>query len=204
MAFALTDTRSDIDNLLATAVDSSTWTTAIKDEAARQALRQYDDLPVYEASFTVSSAGEAQDLSSLTDLKQVLSLAWPWSDGAHFDSLLVRWRYTTDQTVYIEDGEPAVGDLIRVRYKKLHRLNNLDSAVSTTVPDRHRLLLALLAAAWACELRIRQLTENPAIPTEAIRHLGDLAQRLRIEAQERSRSVQTLPGAGISWSTIGL
>jgi hypothetical protein len=204
MAFALTDTRSDIDNLLATAVDSSTWTTAIKDEAARQALRHYNDLRIYEASFTVSSTGEEQDLSTLTDLNQVLALAWPWSDGANFDSLLISWRYTTDQTVYLLKGEPVSGDVIRVRYKKFHKINALDSAVSTTVPDRHRLLIALYAAAWACELRIRQLSENPAIPTEAIRHLGDLALRLRIEAQERSRSVQTLPGAGISWSRIGL
>jgi hypothetical protein len=201
---ALTDYRSDLDNLLATAVDSSTWTTAIKDEALRHALLEYNELNVYESSFTVSNSGEEQDLSSLTALNQILSLAWPWSDGEVYEHRLVRWRYTANQTVYIEDGEPNANDLIRVRYTRLHAIQNLDGAAATTVPDRHRLLIGLLACAWASDLRIRQLSENPAIPKEAIRHLVDLAARFRAEASRRFHTIQTLPGPGPSWPTLGL
>ncbi len=40
--------RTTVDALLATAVDASTWTDAIKDQALRQALAEYDDHFVYE------------------------------------------------------------------------------------------------------------------------------------------------------------
>lgn len=204
MAFALTDLRTDLDNLLATAVDSSTWTTTIKDQAVREATRQYDDFLVYESSFTVTTTGYEQDLATLPDLHQILALAWPWSTGDSFDHAFVRWRYVTDQRVYIENGQPATGNTIRVRYRKLHKINGLDAALATTVFDRHRMLVALWAAAWACELRMRQLTENPAIPTQAYTQLASLALSFRKEADQRARNVQTLPGPGPTWSSIGL
>jgi hypothetical protein len=91
-----------------------------------------------------------------------------------------------------------------VRYSKLHAIQNLDSAAATTVPDRHRLLIGLLAGAWACDLRIRQLTENPAIPKEAVRHLVDLAARFRAEASRRFLTIQTAPGPGPNWNAVGL
>lgn len=204
MPFTITDIRTDIDNLLATAIDSSTWTQAIKDESVRQALRNYNDLPVYEVSFTVVTTSRNQDLSTITDLFQLLTLGYPWSDGADLDSLLTPWRYVSDQTVYFQDAQPRTGEIIRVRYRKFHKVSGLDAAASTTVADRHRLLLALYAASYACQLRIRQLSENPAEPKEAVTVLAKLSLELRKEANQRSAQVQTVPGSGVNWHSMGL
>jgi hypothetical protein len=55
MANDLAGYRTDLDNLLATAVDSSTWTTAIKDQALREALAEFNMQLVYETDFTVTA-----------------------------------------------------------------------------------------------------------------------------------------------------
>jgi hypothetical protein len=198
----LTDYRADLDGLLATAVDASTWTTALKDEAIRQALQQYNAVLVYETSFTVVGSGYEQDLSGISGVNQLLALAWPWSAGADYASRMVRWRVVSGQTVYIENGEPAAQDVIRVRHSKLHTISGLDGAAATNVAEFHRRGLGLLAASWCCTLRVRQLSENPAIPQEAGGYLLELAARFLGEWKERLVSLQRVANPG--WSEIGL
>jgi hypothetical protein len=202
MPALLADYRSELDNLLATAVDSSTWTTAIKDEAIRRALEEYNDFLIYESSFTVIDTGHEQDLSSLTALDQILAIATPWSNTSTFSLYLKAFRTISYQIIRIEQHEPAAGDLIRVRHTKKHTIQNLDSAVATTIPDNHKRMLSLGAAGWACDLRIRQISENPAIPKEAATQLRlireefmDRFQRALSNAQQRIAP---------AWSQIGL
>ncbi len=194
--------RIAVDALLATAVDASTWTDAIKDQALRQALAEYDDYFVYETSVTVTSDGANQDLSSISALKDILSVAYPWSDEADFAACQQRWRYAADQTIYVETVTPQAGQVMRVRYTKQHVIEGLDAAAATSVPDSHQVLLATLAAAFACTLRCRQLSENPAIPEHAFAALSAVAIHYRSQAADLLRTARITDNP--SWSGIGL
>jgi hypothetical protein len=198
----LADYRSDLDNLLATAVDAATWPDALLDEALRRAVDELNLLLVYETNFTVATAGYEQDLSSLTDLYSVLAVAYPWQEGWDFAHTLAAWRSVGHNKIYFTAVRPAVGETIRVRYAKLHKIDDLDSAAATTVPDAHRSLVALWAAAMACDLRQRQISENPALPKDAAKQLAGLAAAFRQRAQER---ISHIPPLGrLCWAGIGL
>lgn len=202
MANDLAGYRTLLDQILATAVDSSTWTTVIKDQALRYALTAYDDRFTYETSFTVTVTGYEQDLSGMTALRDILALSYPWSDGASFASLQRRFRVTADLTVLFTECQPAIDEVIRVRHTINHAIKDLDSAAATTVPTRHQTLLATHAAAWACHLRLRQLSENPAIPEHAIRTLTAIANQFHIEATDLLRTARIADNP--AWQTIGL
>lgn len=199
---ALADYRTRLDNILATAIDSATWTTAIKDQALRHALESYDDRFTHETSFTVTTAGYDQDLSGITALRDILAVAWPWDDDADFHRLMRRFRTTGDQIIRFLDCEPAVDDVIRVRHTINHAIKDLDSAAATTVPDRHATMLATYAASWACHLRRRQLSENPAIPDHALAELTSLATQFHIDATALLRNARVADNP--SWSHVGL
>ena len=198
----LADYRSDVGNLLATAVDAATWPTALLDEALRRALGELNLLLVYEASFTVITTGHAQDLSSLTDIYAVLAVAYPWQEGWDFARTLATWRLVGPNTVYFTLAQPTTGETIRVRHSKLHAIEDLDSAAATTVPEIHRGLVGLWAAAFACDLRQRQISENPALPPDADKQLAGIAARYRQRAQE---AVSHVPPLGrLRWGNLGL
>jgi hypothetical protein len=198
----LADYRTNLHNLLATAVDSSTWTEAIFDQSLRMALDELNPLLIYETSFTVVEAGHEQDLSSITDIQSVLAAAYPWQEGWDFGTRLATWRTVGHNTLYFTTVSPGLGETIRVRYCKRHTLNGLDSATATTVPDAHRSLVGLWAAACACDLRRRQLSENPALPKDAGQHLAHVAARFRRQAQE---AISHVPPLGrLRWATLGL
>ena len=201
-ALALADYRDLLDDILATAVDDATWTDDIFDQAIRQALEAYNDRFTYETEFTVTDTGRTQDLSSITALRDILALYYPWTDGAALEPRRRRHRITADHTVYFEDCEPAAGETILVRHTVQHAIDDLDSATATTVPDRHATLLATSAAAWACHLRRRQLSENPAIPDRALAELTALAAQFQIDATALLRSARVAHNP--SWSHFGL
>lgn len=202
MMSTLADYRADLDGLLATAVDAATWTTALKDAALRLALQEYDARLVYESSMTVTTAGAQQDLAGITGLDEALALAYPWGDGADFASRTVCWRYVADQTILLEEVSPQAGQVIRVRHTCLHTLEGLDGATATTVSERHRRLVGLAAAAWCCELRRRQVSENPAITEEAAQVLAALAEHFRTMVQQWLSRSQT--GGVLRWAGVGL
>jgi hypothetical protein len=198
----LADYRADLDGLLATAVDAATWTTALKDEALRLALRELDARLVVETSVTVTTGGASQDLSGIANLDEVLALAYPWSEGASFVQRTVRWRYIGDQVVELEGCRPRPGEVIRVRHTQVHTLQDLDGAAATTVAERHRRLVGLAAAAWCCELRRRQVSENPATAPGAAHLLAELADHFRAAFAAHLTRAQT--GGVLTWETIGM
>lgn len=198
----LIDYRADLDGWLATAVDAATWTTALKDAALRLALREYDARLVYETSLTVTTAGAQQDVSAIDGLDEVLALAYPWQEGADFAAHTICWRYAGDQTVLVEEVTPQVSEVIRVRHTRGHTIESLDGAAATTVPERHRLLIGLAAAAWCCELRRRQVSENPAITEDAAQVLAGLAEHFRKLFQRGLARAQT--GGVLRWAGMGL
>ena len=201
----LADYRTDLDNLLATAVDGATWTTALKDEALRQALAELDGHLVYETTVTIASSGYEQSLSAISDVIEVLAVAYPWTEGGSFAPdawAAVRWRRLGPASIVFVGVQPQAGELIRVRYTKQHRIQDLDGAAATTAPDLVRRALARGAAAYACELRIRQLSENPAIPGEAPGLLRRLADGWRTEFLDGITRAQSR--RAVAWPGIGL
>jgi hypothetical protein len=197
----LADYRTDLVNYLATAVDSSTWTDAIFDAALRLGLADLNPILVYEDTFTVGTAGYSQTLT-ITDLYAPLALAYPWEDGLNFADLRVRWRFVPPNVAIFEEVKPGVGEKIRVRYTKQHKIQGLDGAASTTVPDVHRVFLSMMSAAWACDLRYRQVSENPAIPEVARHMLVGTAMQMRQRAGDALS--MTAPIGRLRWGTIGL
>lgn len=189
----LADYRSDLHDNLATAVDAGRWPNTLLDQALRRAVAELDAQVVYEEDFTVVSSGYAQDLSSISDLGAIVGLAYPWLEGSEFGENRVAWRLLGDQTVYFTHAQPGVGEIIRVRYTKQHTIEGLDSASATTAPAAHRLLVGLWAAAFACEMRLRQTGEG---------FLAEAALRFRQQAQQL---LSHLPAGGaVRWGRIGL
>ena len=197
----LADYRTDLDNLLATAVDPSTWTTVLKDQGLRLGLGELNEQIIYEADFSVVSTGYEQNFATIAALYQVVALAYPWQEGSDFTRCTARWRRSGHHLVYFEYHEPRVGDIIRVRYTKLHTISGLDAAVATT-SDNWRSLVGLWAAAWCCDLRVRQVSENPALPRDTMQHLRAVAVVFR------QRAVNMLAadgvGAALRWGEVGL
>lgn len=204
MTFTLTNARADLAEALAAAVDAETWSEALKDEAIRQALRSYNlQGPAYEADVSVTVAGHEQSLAGIADLLTIECVAWPWRDGLMIEDSAVHWRRIGDDTIRIDRHAPQVGDTIRVRYRRLHTINGLDGATLTTVSDKHRTLLATGAASFAVTLRLRQISENPAVPdaaAEELRRLRDDWEYWFYELLERLSGIAQNP----VWAKIGL
>ena len=201
----LTGLRTSLGWLIGSAIDAATWTPALLDEALRNGLRTYSERgPISETSFLVSTSGSQQELSSIAQLYSVVGLAWPWSANADFERLAVRWRLIDQQSVYLLDGlQPLAGDLLRVRYRKLYTIQELDGAASTTVPPDHERIVLLASVVWLVDIRLRQLAENPAVPKEAVPTLTALREEWQAELNER---FYALPGLlpNPVWRDIGL
>ncbi len=194
--------RTEVGAILATAVDASTWTTAIIDQALRMGLSELNDQLVYETSFTVTSTGYQQDLSGITAINRLLALAYPWEDGYEFGHCIVPWRLVGNNIAYFTGAEPTENEVIRVRHSKLHVIQDLDAAVATTVPDQQQGLVTLWAAAYACDLRVRQVSENPALPRETANVLRGVAVIFR---QRATNMLSHVPPLGrLRWGSIGM
>jgi len=193
----LTAYRTSLDNILGTVVDTTTWTTAIKDEALRMALDDLSPLIAFEASFAVSATSYSQELGTVTDINQILALAYPWAAGGDFGKLLVEWRLGGLTAAEFFSVQPTNGQTIRVRYTKRLKIQDLDAAAATTVPGVAERIVLYAAAAWCCVLRQRQITENPALPKEAGEQLAALVVGFRARFDEL---VQQLPPLGdVQW-----
>jgi hypothetical protein len=194
--------RTDLHARLATAVDSSSWPNTLLDQALRLGIADTDAQLVYEASFTVSTGGYHQDLSSLPGLRAILALAYPWQEGAVFGLRLTPWRRMGPRQVIFVHAVPQTGDLIRVRFAKQHTLTDLDGATTTTLPDYARQMVVEAAAAWACDLRRRQLSENPALPQTAASVLAEIGAAFRLQWERQLE--QLAPIGAIYWGAVGL
>lgn len=167
----LADYRTRVRDALGAAVDLAAWTDAVIDEALRSALQEFAERgPTVEGTLTAAE-GYEQDAGGLdADLFNVEQLAWPWEEDTNqacdwatpfrmADGLLLRLETTIP---------PALGDLIRVIYRKFWYIQNLDSASETTVNNRYARIITVLAAYHACALRVRQVGAAPVSITKQI------------------------------------
>lgn len=197
--------RQDMRGILGTYVDAATWPSEMLDDGIRQALQQFsDEYLAVETSFTVTAAGRQQDLSGITDIREVRGIAWPWTLDYAFREFTNAWRRVGDAVIYIEDeyAYPAVGELIRVRYTKTYKLNGLDSATSTTIPVVWQRAIETGAAGYAGAVRLRQLTENPAVPGGAFTELRGVVEKLLENFSQQLANLYL--GSNPAWTSIGL
>jgi hypothetical protein len=178
--------RTGLEALLATAVDAATWPNGLKDEALARGLWDFDAALIYESNVTITIDGYVQDLIGLTNLDEVLAVAWPWREGEDFARLTVRWRIVGDQMIYLQSArKPQAGEVMRLRHTLRHTIDGLAGAETTTVPPRHQHLVILGAGLWALDLRLRQISENPALPQNANAALHALRRELQARYEER-------------------
>lgn len=164
---SITQYRSNVLGLLASALDSGTWTFSIIDAGLIRAL-QYAclALPPVEVSLTCVGSRE-QDVSGVSDLFDIAQVGWPYDeqDGVFHP---VRWYWVGTTQIYLVSATPAAGDKLRLRYWKRQTINGLGGATETTVPDALADALAAGAAGYALLTRLRQVGEYPAPPKDTM------------------------------------
>lgn len=83
-----------------------------------------------------------------------------------------------------------------------YTISSLDSANVTTLPDNMITTIAVGAAYHSCLIRLRQISENPALPATADEQLRNLAQQWNVLFAERlDRVAQRI---NPTWGNIGL
>ena len=137
------------------------------DEALRKVLSEYTRAfpNILTQEITISAAGRSQDLSSCSNLINVVQLVHPYN--ASLADPFVHER--EDFTITWQDGDPTAffsgvdiplaGEKIFVKYAGKHTINGLDSATKTTVRDDHEDSLIVGAAGQAAMIRASGLNE---------------------------------------------
>jgi hypothetical protein len=164
MTATLTTLRDRVEQILQDETNAI-WDTDVLDEAIRQALHEYSKTRSLESvgTITLSADGREIDVSSLSGL---LGVSQVWcnytsSDPEYPPNLRSFQHWPDSTTIYVDDDyEPQSGDVVRVFYTKLHTLNGLDSATSTTFPDDDETLIAVGASGYAATSRAVDLTEQ--------------------------------------------
>lgn len=200
----LSEYRQLIRQVIGAQVDASSWSHELIDEALRQALDMLtEQYPPLETSYTVVTAGRTQDLSSISGIQEIVALAWPWSTDVRFVDYEQPWARVGEFSVRFDgDSYPAAGEVIRVRYRQAYAVASLDGALTTTVLDSAQRHLTIGAAGYAGRIRLRQLSENPAVPANAVEDLRLVADELVGRFVDWLARLNS--GSNPAWSNIGL
>ena len=197
--------------------DSVTWTDDLLAAALRSALRGYERSgPIHERSLAVTVAGYEQDLSGIPDISAVVGLAWPWLEDSIFERVRVGYRLVGGLTVrLLERGRPfggevrargaiyaQLGDVLRVRYRKLATVQDLDEAAATNLSAAALAVVVVGAGGHACRLRALALAEDPSTAPGAVTVLERRARSFLDDYEEllTPMSAQVQP----SWPLLGL
>jgi len=184
------------------------YLSALTQEAFRQAIGEYSSaLPlITTATYTVTSAGREQTLTSFSRLIAISQVLYPWIDDTQeMDPLQKYYSYFTAGVPVVYIGGPAtptVGEKLRITYAATHLLDDLDGAVSCTIPVVHYNLLLQGAAGHAAILRSTLIVEayaNRDPDTNQVHALGvemlaTFRQQLHTLRSQSSR--QPLPTSG--------
>ncbi len=177
------------------------WEDGVLTEAIAQGLADANVwLPPVEASFSVTTPGADQDISTLAPL-QILAVAYPWETTSTWRETAVPWRLTGPGVVTINAAATA-GQSLRVRYRKAYTISGIGGATATTLPAPAERLLLLAAAAHAYLIRYRQLSRRPSTAPTDLQSCKDLADTYR-------RQFEQIVGGGSgeqgpAWPGMGL
>lgn len=137
------------------------------DEAIRWALHRYSQIDPARAitTLTLTAAGREISTATITEAIQIERVWWDYdsSDPTHPPAYR-DFEIWPGNLLYInDDEEPASGDVVRVWYTRLHTLNGLDSATTTTIPFDAETLIVVGASGFAAQERVQE-TEGNFVP----------------------------------------
>jgi hypothetical protein len=167
------------------------YSDAVTAEGLRLALEEYSKAnpQIKETTITVVLAGRDQVLTGVLDLLYPLSVLFPVSaDSA--PEIESYYFYTRDGLPWVTISKPAdvpqVGQDIKILYGAPHSIQDLDLALTTTVPGVDMGLVVMGAAGHAMAIRADSIVESYGKRTpqddvnrSANRRLTDFRRRLR-------------------------
>ena len=137
-----------------------TWDSSVLDAALRQALAAYTaSCPhTIKAVVTLTESSRTVDLSSLTDLVDILLVEYPYLENGM--SFSPGWQLFRDRMaaklVLTLNHLPQPGEQISLLYTACHTIEGLDSAALTSVEPQDEPLLVCGAAGYAACSRALQ------------------------------------------------
>lgn len=153
------------------------------DEGIRWALQRYSEVSPDQATTTVTlaAAGREVSIAAITDYLEILRVWWDYdaSSPGHPPAWR-RFELWPGSVLFINDtSEPQAGDIVRIWYTRLHALNGLDGASTTTIPADAETLIVTGAAGYAAQERVQ---EQPG--THVPRRLAEWSEQ-RLKEFER-------------------
>ena len=181
MALArLADFRSAIERLL-----GETYEDGILDQGVSNALLDLSIYgPIYETQFAAIAAGAQHDLSGIVDIYGIVALFFPYDGGEPLWERKAAFREVGSFVVRLGDlfaTEPEIGDKIGVRFRRLYKVDDLDSASTTTIPDRYRLAVAYAAGGHVASMRAIALALQRSAAPDSAATLRWRAEELRAQ-----------------------
>ena len=129
MTTTATTLKTALLSLVGASLATDGWEDPVLAEALSQGLADLNAwLPPIEVSFTVTTPGAEQDLSSLAP-QQILAVATPWEANSDWRTAAVPWRLTAPGVVMLPEAAIA-GQVVRVRYRKLYTVQGLGAVRS--------------------------------------------------------------------------
>ena len=192
--------------------DEDTIDVAIDDAMAEYSLVSHLHM---ETVITLPGDGREIALASLSGLLNVIDVWWPYDSDASSETWppnRVRgWRLWWDdaQPLLIlevkEGSQPKTDEEVRIWYTKLHTIQDLNSADSTTIPQHHERIIEIGAAGHAAMSRAVDLIETANTDLYQVGILGTYGQRklrefrsmLQRIGREKARAG---PAWGVGWT----
>lgn len=190
------------------------FTTGLIDESLRLALHEYSGAQplATETVITLPADGREIALSSLTGLLQVTEVWWPYDSSATIETWppnrVQGFRLWWDDgspvlfLTTVDESEPDQDDEVRVWYTKVHTIQNLDSADSTTLPGPHESTIVLGAAGYACASQAANLTNTAVTMTVPSPKYAEIGGVYLTQFRAQLKSLRSGPG-GIRGSPWG-
>ena len=165
--------------------ENTIWSTDDIDESIRQALAEFSKVIPARAitALTLSSAGREIDVSGVANLIDVERVWWGYdSTDPEYPP---RWRdfeCWPGDVLYINDpNEPRATDVIRLWYTYPQTIIGLDSATATTISPEDDTTIVQGAAAIACIMRAREISEDLTIDGWPNRRLIETAAEFKVK-----------------------
>jgi hypothetical protein len=188
------------------------WDVSTIDIALDDAMTEYNLATQLHMETVITLPGDGREiaLSGLTGLQAVLDVWWPYDSDAEAETWppnRVRgWRLWWDdaQPVLIleikDSSQPQLDDEMRIWYSKLHTIQDLNSADSTTLPQHHYRIVELGAAGYCAMSRTVDLVETAGTDLYQVSILGTWGQRKLREFRAMLKGIQREKARrGMSW-----
>ena len=169
------------------------WSTDDGDRAIERALMDYSHVHPQPAVSTLelSADGREVDIGSISGLTRVVKVWYPYDSCApESPPNWVRWDKWGDVLYLSSDEEPASGATVRIFYHKVHTVEDLAGAESTSVSSEDEEALVLGAAAYAVLQKARGSVGKAGVSAETPEHWLNWAESRMQAFRERLQQVR--------------